>query len=90
MVTCRRTDARVKQTQIAKAVEFARRTPGHCASGSMMPTSETRGGYAAMPCLGTTVTVQRMGLLDLTSITERTIPVTGNPLNITVDFWPLY
>jgi hypothetical protein len=95
MVTCRRIDARVKQAQIAKAVEFARRTPGHCASGSMTPTSpayrnETRGGYAAMPCLGTTVTVQRVGLLDLTSITERTIPVTGNPFNITVAFWPRY
>jgi hypothetical protein len=70
-----------------------RRTPDHCASGSMTPTSpayrnEARGGYAAMPCLDTTVTVQRMGLLDLTSITERTIPVTGNPFNITVAFWP--
>jgi hypothetical protein len=37
-----------------------------------------------MPCLGTTETIQRVGLLDLTSITERTIPVTGNPFNITV------
>jgi hypothetical protein len=95
MVTCRPTDARVKQTQIAKAVEFVRRTPGHCASGSMTPTSlayrnKARGCYAAMPCLGTTVTVQRMGLLDLISITERTIPVTGIPFNITVAFWPRY
>jgi hypothetical protein len=47
-------------------------------------------GYAAMPCLGTTVTVQRMGLLDLTSITERTIPDTGIPFNTTVAFWPRY
>jgi hypothetical protein len=52
--------------------------------------NETRGGYAAMPCLETTVTVQRMGLLDLTSITERTIPVTGIPFNITVACWPRY
>jgi hypothetical protein len=29
-------------------------------------------------------------LLDLTSITERTILVTGNPFNITVAFWPRY
>jgi hypothetical protein len=43
-----------------------------------------------MPCLGTTVTVQCMGLLDLTSITERTISVTGDPFNITVAFWPRY
>src|SRR5258708_22826629 len=43
-----------------------------------------------MPCLGTTETIQRIGLLDLTSITERTIPVTGNPFNITVAFWPRY
>ncbi len=42
-----------------------------------------------MPCLGTTVTVQRMGL-DLCSMTERTMPVTGNPFNITVVFWPRY
>jgi hypothetical protein len=39
-----------------------------------------------MPCLGTTETIQRVGLLDLTSITERTIPVTGNPFNINVAF----
>jgi hypothetical protein len=32
-----------------------------------------------MPCLGTTETIQRVWLLDLTSITERTIPVTGMP-----------
>jgi hypothetical protein len=43
-----------------------------------------------MPCLGTTETIQRVGLLDLTSITERTIPVTRNPFNITVAFWPRY
>ncbi len=43
-----------------------------------------------MPCLGTTETIQRIGLLDGTSITERTIPVTGNPFNITVAFSPRY
>ncbi len=43
-----------------------------------------------MPCLGTTETIQRVGLLDLTSITERTIPVTRNPFNITIAFWPPY
>jgi hypothetical protein len=43
-----------------------------------------------MRCLGTTETIQRVGLLGLTSITERTIPVTGNPFNITVAFSPRY
>jgi len=47
-------------------------------------------GWAAMPCLGTTVTVHRVGVLDLSSFTERTIPVTGNPLNINVAFSPRY
>jgi hypothetical protein len=40
--------------------------------------------------VGTTETIQRAGLLDLTSMTERTIPVTGNPFNMTVAFWPRY
>jgi hypothetical protein len=39
-----------------------------------------------MPVSGTTVTVQRVGLLDLCSLTELTIPVTGNPFNIKVAF----
>ncbi len=39
-----------------------------------------------MPCLGTTETIQRVWLLDLTSITERTIPVTGMPFNINLAF----
>jgi hypothetical protein len=43
-----------------------------------------------MPRLGITETIQRVGLLDLTSITERTIPVTGNPRSITVVFSPRY
>jgi hypothetical protein len=34
--------------------------------------------------------VQRRGLLDLCSLTERTIPVTGNPFSITVAFSPRY
>ena len=43
-----------------------------------------------MPCLGITETIQRVGLLDLTSITERTIPVTVNPFIINVTFSPRY
>jgi hypothetical protein len=43
-----------------------------------------------MLCFSTTVTVHRVGLLDLTSITDRTIPVTGDPFNITVAFSPRY
>jgi hypothetical protein len=43
-----------------------------------------------MPCLGMTETIQRIGVLDLSSLTERTIPVTGNPRNITVALSPRY
>jgi hypothetical protein len=43
-----------------------------------------------MPCFDTTETIQRVGSLDLISITEPTIPVTGNPFSITVAFWPRY
>ena len=43
-----------------------------------------------MPCLGTTDTIQRIGVLDVSSRTERTIPVTGNPFNISVAFSPRY
>jgi hypothetical protein len=41
-----------------------------------------------MPCLGTTETIQRVGVLELSSLIERTIPVTGNPFNISVAFSP--
>jgi hypothetical protein len=37
-----------------------------------------------------TETIQRIGVLDPSSITERTIPVTGNPFNINVAFSPRY
>jgi len=43
-----------------------------------------------MPCLGTTETIQRTGVPDLSSLTERTIPVTGTPRNITVALSPRY
>jgi hypothetical protein len=43
-----------------------------------------------MTCLGTNVTLQRVKLLYLFSTTERTIPVIGNPFNITVAFSPRY
>ena len=38
--------------------------------------------------LAITVMIQRVGLLDLTSMTERTNPVTGNPSTVTVVFLP--
>jgi hypothetical protein len=41
-----------------------------------------------MPCLGTTETIQRVGMLDLSSLTERTIPVTGNPFNMKLALAP--
>jgi hypothetical protein len=40
--------------------------------------------------LGTTVTVHRAGVLDLSSLTDRTIPVTGNPFNINLALSPRY
>ena len=39
---------------------------------------------------GTTETIQRIGVLDASSRTERTIPVTGIPFNINVAFSPRY
>jgi len=43
-------------------------------------------GQAAMLGLAMTVMIQRVGLLDLTSMTERTSPVTGDPSTVTVVF----
>ncbi len=43
-----------------------------------------------MPCLGMIETTQRIGVKDLSSLTERTIPVTGKPRNITVALSPRY
>lgn len=40
--------------------------------------------------MSATLTVHRVGLLDLTSMIERTIPVTGNPSNITTALSPRY
>jgi hypothetical protein len=37
-----------------------------------------------------TVTIQRVGLLDLSSITERTIPVMVDPINVKVACSPRY
>jgi hypothetical protein len=37
-----------------------------------------------------TVTVHRVGVLDLSSLTAQTIPMTGNPFNINRAFWPRY
>ena len=41
-----------------------------------------------MPGLAMTVTIQRVGSLDLTSMTERTNPVTSDPSRVKVVFWP--
>jgi hypothetical protein len=41
-----------------------------------------------MTCL--MVTVQRVGVLDLSSMTARTIPVTATPFNTNRDLWPRY
>jgi len=46
-------------------------------------------GQAAMlGGLATTVTIQRIGLLALTSMTEWTNPVTSDPFTVKVVFWP--
>ena len=52
------------------------------------PNRGTRHGQAAMLGLAMTVMIQRVGPLDLTSMTERTSPVTGDPSTVTVAFWP--
>jgi hypothetical protein len=36
------------------------------------------------------MTVQRVGVLDLSSLTEQIMPVIGNPFNINLAFWPRY
>jgi hypothetical protein len=43
-----------------------------------------------MVCWARIETIQRVGALDLSSLTERTIPATGNPFNINVAFSPRY
>ena len=43
---------------------------------------------AAMPCSDTTVILHRGVKLNLSSLMDRTIPVTGNPSKITVAFSP--
>src|SRR6266403_176560 len=45
---------------------------------------------ACAPCLGMTKTIQRVGTLHLSSLTERTTPVTGIPFDINVAFSPRY
>ena len=40
--------------------------------------------------IATTVTIQRTGELDMTSLTEWTTPVTGEPSIINVVFTPRY
>jgi hypothetical protein len=41
-------------------------------------------------CLNITVTIHRLGVLNLSSCTARTIPVTGTPFNINRAFTPRY
>jgi hypothetical protein len=48
----------------------------------------TRIRQAAMRGLAMTVMIQRVGLLDLTSMTERTNPVTSDPSTVKVVFLP--
>ena len=55
----------------------------------MLPRLSLKLGRAT-PCLDTTVTVHRVGEMDLFSLTERTIPVTGDPFNINLAFSPRY
>ncbi len=43
-----------------------------------------------MICWARIKTVQRVGTLDLSSLTERTIPVTGDPFSINVALSPRY
>jgi hypothetical protein len=41
-------------------------------------------------CIAMTVTIQHVGLLDLSSITDRTYPVRVDPMNVNRVFWPRY
>jgi hypothetical protein len=43
-----------------------------------------------LPYFATTVTIQRLSVPDPCSFTDRTIPVTVNPISVNVAFWPLY
>jgi hypothetical protein len=43
-----------------------------------------------MVCLDITLTVHRVSVLDLSSLTAQIMPVTGNPFNINCAFWPRY
>jgi len=43
-----------------------------------------------MICWARSETIQRVGVVDLSSNIERTIPVTDNPLNFSVAFSPRY
>jgi hypothetical protein len=45
---------------------------------------------AVIPCIPMTVTIQRVRPLDLSSITERTIPVTVDPISVNIAFSPRY
>ena len=39
-----------------------------------------------MPSFATTATTQRVGVLDLTSLTECTMPITSEPLTVNTAF----
>jgi hypothetical protein len=54
--------------------------------------TRTHGLKSELGCggLGTTVTIQRVGVLDLSSSTARTTPVTGNPSMVNLVFSPRY
>jgi hypothetical protein len=43
-----------------------------------------------MPCIATTVMIQRLSVPDLSSLTDRTNPVTVAPIKFSVAFWPRY
>ena len=59
-------------------------------SSAFRATARVGADQAAMPCLGTTVTIHRVGLLDLSSLTERIMPVTGTPFKIILNLSPRY
>ena len=51
-----------------------------------------KSGFGCDPvlCLGTTEAIQRVGVLDRSSSTERTIPVMGSPSMVNIVFSPRY
>jgi hypothetical protein len=43
-----------------------------------------------IPCIQMTVTIQRLSVPEPSSLTDRTMPVTVDPISVNVAFWLRY